>query len=332
MVELIGEEDVNEVCVDTITYAIMGFFESWTPEQRVWWQEITNTYRASDSVDTLVKPTANDLPEAEAIAIAKAAVIRAYELAPNALDDAHPVADLYITDNRPDYRRWCVQLQLFREGSDSYVEKIYGVTVDENGEVIADPDVNEPHIDDKAAEAKVRAQQTRSPLFQTIFDYSEQAEHAPSRNWPVDIMAAYSAEVRPQVLAIIESGNLTPLYREGSLDLDVIANTTYAYGLPTETDIMEEDALNIAKKVLTDEFAFDEKAFDTYSVIYPHFDITDTDMSLWRFLFNHPIDLDLGMGPLYRVEVNAKTGDVVSLERFEFEPLFGELAYTLKWY
>lgn len=60
MLELTDMDDVSEINFDMITYAIMGFFETWTPEQRVWWQGITDMYRISDSVDTLVTPTAED--------------------------------------------------------------------------------------------------------------------------------------------------------------------------------------------------------------------------------------------------------------------------------
>ena len=141
LLTLIGQTDVAEISVDIITYAIMGAPETWTPQQRVWWQQVTDKFYEKQNPDTLIVPSADVISEAEAVAIAKAALLAAYELPANALDRARIVADLYITEQRPDYRRWHIQFQVFREGSDSYVEHFYTAIVDEHGQVIDDPDV-----------------------------------------------------------------------------------------------------------------------------------------------------------------------------------------------
>ncbi len=141
MLQLTGEDDVREVHSTLITYAIMGHEDTWTPAQRAWWNGIITMYGDDGAPDTLIVPTEEDLPEEEAVRIARAAVMEAYGFDEAYMDELTPVADLYVTDARPDYKRWVVQFKKYREGSDHYLEKNYSVVVDENGEVIADPDI-----------------------------------------------------------------------------------------------------------------------------------------------------------------------------------------------
>ena len=51
-----------------------------------------------------------------------------------------------MTEQRPVYRRWFIQFQVLREGSDDYVEKYYSCIVDPEGNVIGDPDINEKSV------------------------------------------------------------------------------------------------------------------------------------------------------------------------------------------
>ena len=58
---LTGQTDVKEINVDIITYAIMGSTDTWTLEQRVWWQQVTNQFRNSgDEPDILVTPNGKE--------------------------------------------------------------------------------------------------------------------------------------------------------------------------------------------------------------------------------------------------------------------------------
>ena len=58
---LTGQTDVKEINVDIITYAIMGSTDTWTLEQRVWWQQVTNQFRNSgDDPDILVTPNGKE--------------------------------------------------------------------------------------------------------------------------------------------------------------------------------------------------------------------------------------------------------------------------------
>lgn len=155
MLALTGLTDVKEIHSTLITYAIMGHGDTWTPQQRVWWNELTNQYADTGATDTLIAPAAaDDLPEDEAIAIAYEALQEAYGFTDAEMKRLHPAASLYVTDQRPDYKRWDIQFKRFREGSSTYVEKVYAMVVDQNGIVIADPDVGIAHPKDSAKQWK----------------------------------------------------------------------------------------------------------------------------------------------------------------------------------
>lgn len=151
MLKLTGLDDVKEVHSTLINYAMTGHEDTWTPEQRVWWNGIVTMYGDDGAADTLIVPAKDVLSEEEAIRIARAALQEAYGFDEAYMNGMQPVADLYTTDERPEYRRWNIQLKKYREGSSTYVEQVYSAVVDENGEVISDPDVGIPHPAESAA-------------------------------------------------------------------------------------------------------------------------------------------------------------------------------------
>lgn len=156
MLELTGLEDVREIYSTLITYSLMGHEDTWTAERRVWWNGIVNMYADAGAPDTPLVPDENDLSEEDAIAIAKAAVREVYGFSDDFMAGLRPVANLYVTDQRPDYKRWDIQLKKYRDGG-AYLEKVYSVVVDENGEVISDPDVGIDHPAEKAEQAASRS-------------------------------------------------------------------------------------------------------------------------------------------------------------------------------
>ena len=159
MLRLTGLEDVKEVHSTLITYAIMGHEDTWTPEQRVWWNGIVTMSGDDGATDTLIVPTKDVLSEQDAIAIARVAIQEAYGFDDVYMNSLHPVANLYTTDERPNYKRWDIQFKKYREGSTSYVEKVYCAVVDENGEVISDPDVGIEHRAESVARQKARSEE-----------------------------------------------------------------------------------------------------------------------------------------------------------------------------
>lgn len=171
LLELTGLKDVREIHSTLITYSIMGHEDTWTPEQRVWWNGIVNPYANTDAPDTLLVPSEEGLSEEDAIAIAKAAVQEAYGFGDDLMASLHAVANLYVTDQRPDYKRWDIQFKKYRDNS-TYLEKVYNAVVDENGEVISDPDVGIEHPAERAerdASQNAEQEKTENPELAKVY-------------------------------------------------------------------------------------------------------------------------------------------------------------------
>ena len=337
MLKLIGEDNVEEIHSNIITFAIMGPEDYWTPEQRVWWNEITNLYADTGAPDTLIVPTKEDLPEGRAIAIAYEAVQDVYGFTDEEMERLHPVANLYVTDERPDYKRWDIQFKRYREGSSTYVEKVYSVIVDENGEVIGDPDVGVPHIREAReralqAEAKRLEQLASRPESVKLYDeYSEKYGNSIFGAWPVEAKAAWSQKAKTIVQRDIDLGWIVPYDSEEASIANnrVVYSVVYTYGVPAEDALTENRALQIAYEMLKREYGLDA---DDFRRIFPFYDITDPAKPLWRFVF-YPASKKAEPGiPFARAELDAKTGEVLMHETFERYEDHWDYENYIKWY
>jgi hypothetical protein len=88
--------------------------DTFTPEERVWQQQSDRSKPHNEADDTFINTTNSDLSEAEAVAIAKSAILRTHELSEGALDHVRVVTNLYVTNQQPDYRRWFIQFQVLK--------------------------------------------------------------------------------------------------------------------------------------------------------------------------------------------------------------------------
>lgn len=316
MLELTGLTDVKEVHSTLITYAIMGHEDTLTPEQRVWWNGIVTMYGDDGATDTLIVPSADAVSEEEAVAIAKKAVQEAYDLDDAAIAALHPVADQYVTDERPDYKRWNVQFKRYREGSSTYVEKVYTAIVDENGEVIEDLDVGELHVKDKAAAAKAREERQKAPYMQLYLRYFEEQNDF-FWSWPYDVKAAYSAEMIPLVEKL------------ESFSAEVAQTVVYRYGMPAEENIQYEQALQLARDTLSKEYKLTSSEIASYSTVYEAYDVTDPESPKWKFVFINPDDW---YGTYYRVQLDANSGEIILHEQFQWQGRMKDEEYDMKFY
>jgi len=333
MLELTGLDDVKEIHSTFITYAIMGHEDTWTPEQRVWWNGIVTMYGDDEATDTLIVPTDDVLSEEDAITIAKEAVAEAYGLNDTYMATLHPVANLYVTDERPDYKRWDIQLKLYREGSTTWAEKIYSVIVDEDGSVIADPDIGVPHIAEQAElikQIEQEKQKEKSAIEQIYLRYREEEGMANFRSWSLEHKAAYSKEVRPMVDNALSCGDLLPFQHEDASleDKEIYMSTLHEYGLPGEGDISEQEALNIAYAHIETQYGNTE---EMYRYVYNYFDVTDADSRCWRFVF-YPNNADYESVLFCRVEISAKSGQIMFSEQFERGNPVKDEEYAMKLY
>ena len=280
MLKLTGLEEVKEIHSTLITYAIMGHEDTWTPEQRVWWNSIVTMYGDDGATDTLIVPTKDVLSEQDAIAIAKATIQEAYGLDDAYMNSLHPVANLYTTDERPDYKRWDIQFKKYREGSGEYVEKVYSAVVDENGEVISDPDVGIEHPAEKAGNrsSSIQNVENEDPMIQKV--YSQYGNQVGGQSiW------ALSLEEKAVMLG---GGNR----------------------VPSEGSISETDAIRIAHERM-EAIGYDMGSLEVsiwYIVNDSRPERTSLDTEVFVVYF-----IDDIVNPVrgYLVTVDAKTGDVV---------------------
>ena len=340
LLALTGQTEVAEISVDIITYAVMGAEDTWTPEERVWWQQLTRRFDGDDGADdTFLVPDGSVISEAQAVAAARTAILSAQGLEDGALDAAQPVADLYVTQQQPDRPRWNVQFKLFREGSDSYVERVYSAVVDaRSGEVISDPDTGVLHPGEDAVPQPTPVRPD-TPLFQAIdaMAQSVQRDIASFGAWPLSLKAEYARDIAPRVRAIVDSGDLTPLDNGAGPNLYVIAAATYDYGLPGEGDLAQEEALERARETVRERFGLSQEALSRYTDVLVYFDATDPDAPLWRFVFQPEMDARDALGQTqydlrYRVEIASPAGDVASAEAFKRQVPVYDLSYLMNLY
>jgi hypothetical protein len=253
--------------------------DTFTPEERVWQQESDRSKPHQEATDTFVNPTESDFPQEEAIRIAKEAILKAYSLPDDALNHVRVVTNLYVTEQRPVYRRWFIQFQVLREGSDDYVEKYYSCIVDPEGKVIGDPDINEKSVFEYV-------ENNQSSVIATYNDYvMNKAGGWVFQYWSPELKADFSEKVLPEVSGIVESGDLSLLDNGGDIDYDLMAIATHRYGLPRETDITVEQAYQIAVDYLKEHYGLSEDIISHYDQWYYSYDTTDPDNPKWCIVF-----------------------------------------------
>ena len=103
---------------------------------------------------------------------------------------------------------------------------------------------------------------------------------------------------------------------------EIIASTTNVYGLPKQEDIPIDEARNLARFYVYHQYGLEEQTNrDIYSY-YESYDVTNPDLPLWKFVF-YPDSFE-GMSdvPVYKVELNAYSGEKVAVERYEWKEIF----------
>ena len=304
------------VPIETVTFQVdVQNPDTFTPEERVWQQESDRSKPHQEATDTFVNPTESDFPQEEAIRIAKEAILKAYSLPDDALNHVRVVTNLYVTEQRPVYRRRFIQFQVLREGSDDYVEKYYSCIVDPEGNVIGDPDINEKSVFEYA-------ENKQSSVIATYNDYvMNKAGGWVFQYWSPELKADFSEKVLPEVSAIVESGDLSLLDNGGDIDYDLMAIATHRYGLPRETDITVEQAYQIAVDYLKEHYGLSEDIISHYDQWYYSYDTTDPDNPKWCIVFwpggSSAMYLMNQYGhdqssSNYRIEINPSNGTVLN--------------------
>lgn len=319
LLELIGSDSTAEISLNTITYSIMGYKDTWSPAQRVWWQEVKNMFREKQGTDTLVIPDETSISEQQAIEIAKAAIIHAYGLPSTGLDQATAVADLYVTEQRPTVRRWYVRFKLYKDDDSSYVDKQYFCHLSADGEIIEDPDVGAQHLKSRAQNEGESQDREPIPLYKAKYDeYAALVNYDPFWQWPYELKAQCCMEVKP----------LTCGYEE-VLGHQIGNAMYYTYGLPEENHITSTDAYSISVQAMKERYGLTTEQIGCFSSVYYAFDVTNEEQPTWKIIF---IDPNAWFGLRYRVHLDARNGEVLLIECFPWKEFRQDTQYDLKYY
>lgn len=326
---LVRKDGVRAVRWNTLTNAIMGDPSTWTLEEKVWYQQLSNMFGHKDP-DTLVLPTEEDLSEDEAIEIARSAITHAYGLQEDALDGYLPSALLYITENdygdydpRPDYRRWNIQFLSYQYG-DVTACNAYTAIVDENGHVIGDDELGIPHVQQQAIESKTRLDASTPAIVEIFRQYAESEGSFFAWQWTYEAKASYSHEIRSKVLTALESGKTSVLSNPSFCQepvQEIINSTVFAYGLPQKEHLPIEEALSAAAFSVMENYGLSGDDMEEFST-YAAFDITNSQQPLWKFLYCPDSFEDMEDVMLYKIEMDAQSGETLAALSIDWDQLF----------
>ncbi|MEG0865385.1 MAG: hypothetical protein RSI32_13000, partial [Clostridia bacterium] len=329
--------EVSSITSGLLTLAVMGAEETWPAEKRVWWQRLTNPRVKSSNDMPFVNPKQGDITEKEAIAIAKKALIEVLGIPESELHSAQAVADLYVTEERPLYRRWLVTFNIYAAGSQSYVERWYEVFVDAGGNLFADVDYGSEPLEAKAASlASNDPDKVYPPLLERYNEYAEYEESYLVREWSIESKAEYSTELRAQVQSVLKSGQLAELTdstaRFPKVHPEIVASTMHAYGLPSKDDIPLDDARNLARLYLCNQYGLDEQTNTDSFDSYEYYDVTNPDLHLWKFIFFPDSFEGMSSVPVYKVTLHSYTGEAHTIEKYDWKAIFDGPPFHSVWY
>lgn len=337
-IETITGEPAENASFLSIMNALWGPFEQWTQEQQAWYSQVLADVGAPMEGKTRYTQPDGGMSAEEAAAIARREIARGFGMADGQIDL---------------YRAYEVSFQI-PEFAEAGSEKAYWyVALEAEGteepeglpahvDVFVDPDTGlllEP-IEEKAAAWKEAAALGGSEAAQTVRAFlAECAEEKAFPHWSLENKARWSREVAPVLRAALAEN---PEQTESVLSLDQLASLDFQYALPGEDALPQAQALAIARETVRETYALsaEEMAllFDTGDPYYTcaFYDATDEARPLWKFLLLMPgpyasdeaiasrvkaLGDEDGHGGLYKVEIDARTGEVVRVAHIAHSPV-----------
>ena len=313
---------IESVSSALLTFAVMGPEEMWPAEKRVWWQKLINPNVSSSNDLVLVNPKRDEIKEDEAIHIAISALTSTLRISEEELKRAQAVADMYVTDERPNYRRWLVTFNILAEGSNQYVERSYEVFIDGYGHLIADNDYGSEGLEERAA--RIEAEEgtiSNHPIMEFYQEFAEFEESYLIREWSIDAKAAFSAMINE-----VQEGLKNVSHRE------IIAGSQCVYGLPDSESLPVDDARNLARYYIHNEYGLDQTTNADQYIYYEYYDVTNPDQPLWKFVFFPESFEYFTEVPVYKVILHAYSGSLLQTEKYDWRDVTGHNACHPVWY
>ncbi len=333
IIENFTYEEARYVSFLVIMTSAWGEFDTWTTEQKAWYSEIVLDAGISEIGDHTIYTLPNgEVSEAEALEVARQAMMQVYEIDDSTLD----AYDILVTFEIPEFvsdgqSYWAITFEAPADMSEE--ERQFELRT-----IYVHPDTGKLYQSVESMMAtETTITQSGNEIFTAIRELSAKTDSGEFRHWPLELKAEFSEIVSPLVRAVMDSGDLAPLISGGGVQIGVMAQSTYTYGLPTADDISQEQALSLAKQALNQQYDIGLDVLELYEEISVYYDVTNPDQPLWKFLFNPKSLHELEAGdPLksicYKVEMDARTGEIALLDEFSWQWLGQDYDYDVKWY
>lgn len=263
----------DAVTFTSIMERILGKFESWSVEDKAWYSDVLiQTKRIGYDEEIHILPTSEDLQQSEALSIAKAAMIEQFQLPLTALDNYEVDYDFYIMPNRENDKRWLISFRPPLSGEDREYSVIaeYTVCVTNQGEVTADDlrGIDLPWENNSFTSTKGEGING----YKSIEDIQE--AKGDSKYWTLEERAYFISW----------------------------------YGLPSENDVSEEEAIQAAQNALADQYP---SINQTDYTLYAYFIIDDPyrNVPYWQIVFSRENNSGIGQN-MIEVYIDANDGHV----------------------
>lgn len=312
------------VSFQSILMQAWGEFHTWEVDKKAWYtRTLEEAGLRTDDMERFVLPGPEDLPQAAAVRIARAwaglylglssTEMAAYNAWPEFVIFPRPqmVDGQKVTTTERVPPEWFIHLT-----------PPAGAPNQEHILLSVNPKDGQPDLHQLVMAAQIRHYGRDWPALAVEAEaFMREQDYAPFMHWSLEAKAQWTARFREEVLAL-ELGVMDPFTQ---------AFSQHAYGLPDADSIPESEALKKAREAAMALGGMDEKAFSNYDETCTYYDISKAEQPLWRFVFGatgRRADDITGGQPeqlvLYRVEIDAKTGEVLLQERLPFNNLTGQ--------
>ena len=322
--------EVSEISFMDIMQAAWGPFEQWSKEEQAWYSQLMVEMNIQKDDHTLYVEPEGPVDEAQAIAIARREIAKGYGIEESALNGYTVVTSFQAPEfAEPGDKQayWYVELTAPENMPED--ERPFGMfwvfIHPETGKLLESVESMRAIWED----AKARRDAYLSyPLNAAIHELYDPDNYEPLWDRTLEQKAEYSKKINPLVQAMLDSGDLSAITdSDGQVDYSIIAASTYTYGLPGNSDISQERALDLAYEAVRKTYGLDKEIIKNYDRVLTFFDISNPEKSLWRFVLHYSLkawarDYDRGFDNpqsrlSYRVELDARTGEVVQIEEFD---------------
>ncbi len=318
------KDEIEDGRIDVITLAgilekELGWIDDWTHEQRAWYTQvlIDNGMMSGDD-DIFRMPGKDAVTPEQAIAAAKAEIIRVWELTEGDLKDYQAKWDYLTHSSDKEEKLLHYDIRFVPDARDNG-EFTYYCSVAKDGHILTQ---DENRLTESPAEQKASREKAAHSLDPEADDLLEKYEtdHGMDRRglryWPLEHQKAMTDLIRP---VILEHMQADPLYANELY----LYYATHFYGVPDEKAISLEQAVEMSKRALIDQLDVSEDWMARAVCERRVYDVTDEAAPAWKITISGSEELMDEMIETYGktfawfVRLNACTGEIVRAQAID---------------